>query len=212
MQHLVIIYLLSTLLISSCSNDNGDAPQYNVSITNSMRHGRPHFSTDSSWHSYFNITTTIKNDTTIPLTLDLQLENPYRHLNKYFSLYFLPQHMEVEAQRKIDFFNDTVLPYIRSNSAFPSKVHYVLQPGDSFLVNTAYFSPKNSDFGPGQLAIISNKHHFSFASIPYSLSKLPTSSRNELNLALGLNFSILTDSAYGFKLIPIGQVSYFEKP
>lgn len=209
MQHLVIICLLSTFFICSCSNesDNGDASQYNISITNSMRHGRPHFGTDSAWHSYYNITTTIKNEASVPLTLDLQLENPYRHLNKNFRLYFLPQHMEVEAQRNIDFFNDTVMPYIRSNSAFPSKVHHVLQPGDSFLVNTAYFSPKNSDFGPGQLAIISDQHHFNFASIPDSLSSLSPSNKTILNLALGLNFSILTDSVYGFKLIPIGNIS-----
>lgn len=181
-----------------------------VSISNTGRHGRPKFGNDSSWHAYFNITTTITNDTTVPIQLDLQFETEYKHLNKTFRLFLLPQNMDVEAQKKQEYFSDTVVPFMKLHEHYPTTIKKVLQPGEKYLVNVSYLSPKNSDFGPGQLAIISNQHPYNFASIPDNIVKLLMKDEENSNLYLGLNFSTLTDSMYGFKLVPMGKIKYTE--
>lgn len=209
------ISFILVLIICSCSDkDTKEKPSSGhsgFSISNTARHGRPHFGSDSSWQSYFNITSTISNDTTIPIELDLQLEKEYRHLNKTFKLFLLPENMDVETQKRHNYYNDTIIPFMKLHEQYPTSIKKVIQPGETYLVNVSYLSPKNSDFGPGQLAVISNQYHYNFASIPDKIVQSLMEDPENLNLYLGLNFSILTDSLYGFKLVPIGTVKYINK-
>lgn len=212
----ILIRIILIILVLSANLNCTDEIENNkthsgISISNTMRHGRPKFGPDSSWHAYFNITTTITNDTTVPIQLNLQFETEYKHLNKTFRLFLLPQNMDVEAQKKQEYFSDTVVPFMKLHEPYPTTLKKVLQPGEKYLVNVSYLSPKNSDFGPGQLAVISNRHHFSFASIPDNIVTSLMEGEESSNVFLGLNFSILTDSLYGFKLVPMGKISYGEK-
>ncbi len=216
MRRFIILTVVAVFVLVSCSESDSiktnSKLKKGISILNTPRHGIPNFVSDSSTHAYFNISTTITNDTTIPIAIDLKLDTSYNHFDKSFRAYLLAQYMNVDAQRQFSFFRDTVLPYLHNYKSYPTKISKQLQPGESYTVNIGYLSAPNSDFGPGQLAILSQFHKYNFMGLSSKDVQVPENSEpNTLNLYLGLNFSTLTDSLYGFKLVPLGKVIYLKK-
>lgn len=211
MKHFVFSFFI--LLFVSCSTPHekpaGKGKFSGISILNTPRHGRFFISKENTRHFYNNISTTITNDTTVPIRLQLTLDKSYEQSSRTFNLFFLPEVMIVDSQRKQSYFNQNIQPILDWGIDHNTGINSTIAPGRSITVNTSYLSPPNSDFAPGQLAIISKYHKYFFAGVKDSLYNVKDTANNSgLNLYFGLNFNILTDSTFGFKLIPIGKISY----
>jgi hypothetical protein len=207
MTNKIIFGLIIALILSSCSNvSDSDIKRergqfFGFYMSNSARHGRPS-------DSFFNISTTITNDTLIPFHLQISFLKEYSHNNKKYKIVLLPESMTVDKLRDDDFFKSEVLKFLESEYEKPSTINKIIKPKENYTINIAFISGDYSNFVPGQLALISKLHKFHFTTIPDSLIVQEPPTADTLQISLGLNFSILTDSIYGFKLIPCGKIYY----
>lgn len=196
------------LYFNNCSNNNNNnndnelnfkrGQYFGVIISNSGRHGRP--------NSFFNISTSISNDTLIPFHLKISFSKEYVHNNKKFKIILLPESMTVEKFSNPDFYISEAQKFLQTENTI--RIDKIIKPKENYIINIAFLNESNSNVVPGQLALISKLHKFNFTSIPDSLIKLDKPINDSLNIFLGLNFSILTDSLYGFKIIPCGTIYY----
>ncbi len=193
----IVFRLFLVLCFGNCSNNNYDnihLQNFGIIIVNSARHGQL---------NYFNISTTFSNDTLIPVHLKISFLKQYVHNNKKFRIILLPESMTVEKLRNNGTFIQNFL-----QSDYSNTLNKIIKPKENYTVNIAFINDNNSNVIPGQLALISKLHKFNFGSIPDSLIKQDGRKNDSLNISLGLNFSVLTDSVYGFKLIPCGTIYY----
>ncbi len=206
MTNRIIIGLIFILCFDNCSNNNNNSlnierrQDFGFTISNSVRHGRP--------NSFFSISTTITNDTIIPFHLKISFSKEYVHNNKKFRVILLPESMTVEEQHSDDFFRSKVQKFLETQIENPITIDKIIKPKENYIINIAFINESNSNVIPGQLALISKLHKFNFTSIPDSLIIQDRPTKDSLRISLGLNFSILTDSVYGFKLIPCGTIYY----
>ncbi len=192
--------LILVFFFDNCSNNSGNdlhlkrGQNFGIIISNSARHGRP---------NYFNISTTFSNDTLIPVHLKISFSKEYVHHNNKFRIILLPESMTVEKLR----YDGTLIQNFLQTD-YSNSLNKIIKPKENYIVNIAFINDNNSNVIPGQLALISKLHKFNFGSIPDSSITQDMPTNDSLNISLGLNFSILTDSVYGFKLIPCGTIYY----
>jgi hypothetical protein len=227
MTYRTIIALLFIFSFYACSNHSKQqtkilGKRYNgVYLSDSGRHGRIYKDTNGNQYAYTYISTIISNDTLIPINIQMAFSNDYNQNGQPYKVFLLPEIMTVEKQRNEGFYNNKVRDFINKSSKTIIKINKVINPNEAYHINIGVLCPyerKDDNMGP-QFSLFSDGHKLqnlffsnNFISSQDSLLIASKKTKNQINLWLGLSFSLnKPDTLCSYSVIPCGQITFSEK-
>ena len=237
MRHKSIILFLIACILLSCS-DNQDSKEqhlferhYGVYIDHSMRTGSGFKNALNEDCFFFNVRALITNDSTIPLSVNINLPKDSlevipKHGQKFKAL-ILPENMTNSKQRgKNNLISGELKLLIDSLLINPISIRKTINPKESCVINLAILMNNKYDLNP-YFSIFSTGHKphpwprivkmhpldlsDSILSIPYSAIHNSNSQDKELPIFLGVrhhNFDKTKDSLKPYTIISCGKLYY----
>ena len=199
-----LIGLLFVIGFYCCSDNEPKQSEkyFGTYITNSMRRGRVFKDSTGTSYFYCYITSTITNDSLIPMNLKIALSKEYYQpppINgKRFKVFL--QDSSVLCNRDIKrILNEPTVTFNK-----------VINPKEECELYIGFLADSISELNPIPLVLFSKGHTPWLGSMPnYDVNQVVTT-KNQLPLLLGLSFSQTgTDSCYS--IIPCGQISFSNK-
>jgi hypothetical protein len=204
-KNLIGLLFIYSFCCCSCNQPKQSEKYFGTYITNSTRRGR--IFKDSTGTSYFYcyITTTITNDSLIPMNVNVALSKEYY------------QPTPINGKRFKVFLQDSS---VLCNSDIkrvldepPTTFNKVINPKEKCDLYIGFLADSISQQSPLPFVLLSKGHKPDFGSIPdYAINQVITQ-KNQLTLLLGLGFSYAgPDSPHSsYSLIPCGQISFSNK-
>jgi hypothetical protein len=213
----LIIIILFSIVLSACSDEQLKEHRYKTHLGSYFDYGRWHgnYYTDQNGNKflYRPISTTITNDSTIPLNIKLKLLSEYKcnkELNyENLKIFILPKNLGEDKQYNDPNVSKELKSFLDSELHKPTSLNEIINPNEG-LVITLGILQKN---GPNQMALISNGHKPYFTDHDSIITKF-IKKQNPLELFVGLDFFRFTknDSIYSsYLIIPCGQMSFIKK-
>lgn len=181
-------------------------------IENSMRQGLDFSDSTGKTFDYRNIWATITNDTTIPITLDIELTGVYHYPvpleDRTYRLFHLPDQVKDHPDYHDRKMNPPLEQFLLSDPGRPSSFSLVIQPRAECALKFGVLTEREL-IDPGELALLSMEHGHTFqlhdSLIAGSLSRV-----EPMTLWIGLDFFrwFEADPRECFALIPCGHITY----
>ncbi len=202
-----LIGLLFVFHLCGCSDGHPkQSPEhYGTSITNSARRGRMFKDSTGTNYFYCYITTTITNDSLIPMNLKIALSKDYY------------QPTPTNGERFKVFLQDSSVLCNRDITKILSEPNFtfnkVINPQEECPIYIGFLADSVSELSPIPFALFSKGHKPWLGSIPDSAVNQAPTKKNQLDLLLALGFSYSgPDSLYSrYSLIRCGEISFSNK-
>lgn len=200
---------LFALIFCSCENAVPTKPHLHpkhagIYIDHGTMTGNWHNNGPGNIYSYRSITSTIINDSTLPLHLDLALpaEQPYPapYNDQRYRLFIIP---EALAAQQYNADSKALKDFLDSASGRPCTLQRIIQPKEELSLTIGVFS-SNKGVAPGQMALLSKGHKPHFPAHD-SLINEALSKTKVLELLFALDFYKPLNN---IQIIPCGKMWY----
>ena len=207
-----LIILLFTFTLSCCSSDNETKTHktkkhLGIYLDRGVRTGFTYLDQKGNTYNYRTVTTTITNDSIIPINLKIAFSKKYYYTDtlngKTFRIFILPEAITGEKQYNEN--SKLLKSFLDTQLDNPITVYEIINPKQEFEISIGVLCDK---FDPGQVALISKvlKPHFSAHD---SLINQAISNSDPLSLWFCFDWfqskQILNNC---YSVIPCGQISY----
>ena len=207
-----LIILLFAFTLCCCSSDNKPKvhktkKHLGIYIDHGGRTGFTYLDPKGNTYNYRTVTTTITNDSLIPINLKIAFSKDYYYTDtlngKKFRVFILPDAITGEKQYNED--SKSLKAFLDTQLENPITLNKIINPKQEFEISVGVLCDK---FDPGQLALISKglKPYFSAHD---SLINQTISTTAPLSLSLCFDWfqtkQILSNC---HSVIPCGQISY----
>jgi len=210
-----LIILFFTITLCSCSDDQPKEHLHKkhlgIYIDHGMRKGIDYMDPTGNKYNYRSITTTITNDSLIPIQIIISFAKEYDYPCPYngqkYKVFLLPETMTAEKQYNGGMGKE-LRAFLDSELEAPITLNKIINPKEEYDITIGVLTDiKYLD--PGQLALISKQHKPHFFAHD-SLINQSISKNKSLNLSLGLDFFqfFKTDPHDCYSVIPCGQISF----
>ena len=204
-----VFILLFACVLSACSDQATKEHLHKKHSGMYMDHGtqQGQYYHDPKGNTFFyrHITTTITNDSMVPLNLEIGFTTEYHYPAPFeeqsFKLFLLPESLAGDQQdheKVLRTFLDTALEK-------PSALYKTIQPKQELNITIGILTNKNA-FAPTQLALITKGHRPHFINHD-SLISHKASTTNPLDLLFALDFNE-SDCPSCFSVIPCGKMTH----
>jgi hypothetical protein len=173
---------------------------------------------EDSQHRRFNyryITSTIINDSLVPLHLSIELKNVYHCPNQTksptFRVFLLPRSLTPRRMHLDSETSEALKTFLNSDKLGSVQLDTILQPHQEVSLSIGVLTATDAN-DPGQLALLLGEHDFNF----YAHDSLIWAAKKELNanvISLGLDFFQFFEKTddQGYLLIPCGTYEFLRK-
>lgn len=208
---MTVKYLFGLLFVFglySCSDDSPDEVRHDkyfgnyskkysqVSIENGPRQGLPYFDSNGIKYSYLNITTTITNDSLVPIHLLISFSKEYYYLRSNNILkskvFLVPRQLTPEELKQ----------FLDTDVDVPISLDTILNPNERVVVTFGMLTEMKYEEFP-YMELISTDKQFHL-NTNESLENLVPSSKDSQTFYLALDI-------INSRLIPCGQISFLKK-
>lgn len=206
-----LIILFVTFTLYSCVNNTPKEHLHKkfsgIYIDHGRREGLFYMDKKGLKYNYRNITTTITNDTIIPIQIKIALSKEYNYPapfnNQKFKVFLLPETMTAEKQYKNNLLNN----YLDAEVENAYNINKTIYPKKEYSITIGVLT--NIDYvDPGQLSLMTKKLKPRFF-VHDSLINIAISNSNPFDLFLGLDFTKeYTNPKNCYSVIPCGQISF----
>jgi len=208
--------LLFVFGLSSCSEDlpeeirhdkyfgSYSKKYFRVSIENGPRKGFPYFDTVGIKYAYYNITTTITNDSLIPLRLIISFSKEYNYLRSNNILkskaFMLPS--QLASERQVDSeksMSKELKQFLDRDLNVPISLDTIINPNESLVMTVGLLTEWNEEWNP-YMELISTDKQLRLTKND-TLENLVYSTQDSATYYLALDI-------INYFLIPCGQISF----
>jgi hypothetical protein len=166
---------------------------YKISIENGPRQGNPYFDSKGTKYSYLNITTTITNDSLVPIRLRISFSKEYNYLRSKnilkSKIFLLPSHLTPEALKQ----------FLDTNLDVPASLDTILNPKERVVMTFGMLTEMKYEEFP-YMELISTDKQFHLNTID-SLKK-------PVHLSKDIQTFYLALDIINNRVIPCGQISF----
>ena len=191
-----------------------------LKIENRINHGARYTASDSTDYWLIHIASTITNDSTIPIHLQMAFSREYDYPNEYgdqkFNIFLLPKVFALDGVTKVtehsiltDSMQVEFRNYIGNGLDNPYLLNKTLEPGEKCVVPIGTQFPVSSNCGVFPNVLLSQSESANFQVCENQLAQ-DESTNPQLALGLKLDFrpGKTTEKC---TIIPCGQISYLER-
>jgi hypothetical protein len=203
---IVFSFLSSIFGLSSCSQNSHETEQYfGTQITNGARRGRIIRDTIARQYFYCYITSTITNDSLIPMHIKIGLPK-----NEWKAMPVNGQTFRIFLQSKI-LSNDEIKKCL--TNVYPRVVcDTIINPGENIEINVGFLTQYSRpfDLNPIPFVLFSKGHKNGLTPVLANNLSAFLPEEHKLNLLLGLDFLNQwgSDTIKRYSIIPCGQISF----
>lgn len=217
LRHLIII--LISFCICSCEDNEPKEHLNKKHLGIYFDHGNwtGGYYSDKNGNTYLyrSVTTSITNDTTIPIHVKLEFLNELKCKNafneRFMKIFILPKELSGEKQYKYPGVSPELQKYLDFDTNKKSSLNEELNPNEELTITFGTLN-YNKNYGPTQMALISNKLKPHFISHDSIIEK-SIANKKPLDLYIAFDFasSEKDSTCFSFLCIPCGQISYMNR-
>lgn len=217
LRHLTIILILFCL--GSCADNAPKEHLHKKHLGIYFDHGNwtGGYYADNNGNTYLyrSITTSITNDSTIPIHVKLEFLNELTCKNsfneRFMKIFILPKELAGEKQYNYPGISTELKKYLDFDKNKNSSLTELVNPNEQLTITLGIIN-YNKNYGPTQMALISDRQKPHFISHDSIIEK-SIASKNPVDLYIALDFlsSEKDSTCFSYLCIPCGHISYIKK-